>query len=175
MSTSNALSVNKSKGFTLVELLVSITILAILAAIGLITYSMALRQGRDSKRQSDLKAIQSALEQYNSDQFFYPTSDLNNFLDDSPPPSLTNCKGSPSPCTVSKTYLNSLPQDPTDPTGSKRYRYDALPAACDNSTTATRCTGYCLYAVLENLASPAPLPSGCVYPAGGYNFAVGLP
>lgn len=168
----------RKNGFTLIELLVTITIIAILAAIGLVTYSMALKQGRDSKRQSDLRAIQSALEQYNSDQLFYPANpSMNNLL--STGGLFTSSIGNPVPPSPVKTYLNSVPQDPTSPTGLTRYRYSAIPAApaaCDNSTT-NRCTSYCLYAKLENLASPVPLPFSCgaTYPAGGYNFVVTLP
>lgn len=62
------------KGFTLVELLVVISIIGILSAIGLVLYSSVLKQGRDSKRQSDLKSIQLALEQYNNDQSHYPAN-----------------------------------------------------------------------------------------------------
>lgn len=167
---------SKSRGFTLVELLVTITIIAVLAAIGLVAYSMALKQGRDSKRQTDLRAIQSALEQYNSDQLFYPYTGTANGLDTllaaSPPPTFTSSIGQPSPFpSPVKTYMNSLPQDPT---GTARYKYVAKPdtPACDNSTATTKCTSYCLYANLENLSSPDL--NGC--PASGsYNFAVTLP
>ena len=53
----------KTRGFTLIELLVTVTIIAVLSAIGLVIYHVVLEQGRDSKRQSDLRTIQSALEQ----------------------------------------------------------------------------------------------------------------
>jgi len=51
-------------GFTLLELLVVVTIIAILAGIGLSNYTRSLSRGRDAKRRADLKSIQSALEQY---------------------------------------------------------------------------------------------------------------
>ncbi|NOY14771.1 MAG: type II secretion system protein [bacterium] len=51
-------------GFTLLELLVVITIIAILAAIGLGNYTRTLSRGRDARRRADLKAVQNALEQY---------------------------------------------------------------------------------------------------------------
>ncbi|MCL5073272.1 MAG: prepilin-type N-terminal cleavage/methylation domain-containing protein [Actinobacteria bacterium] len=66
----------KNKGFTLIELLITLTIIAVLSAIGLVAFSYVLKQGRDSKRQSDLRAIQSALEQYYSDQGSYPTASI---------------------------------------------------------------------------------------------------
>ncbi len=51
-------------GFTLVELMVVISIIAILATIGLTVYTQAQKSARDAKRQQDLQEIQKALEQY---------------------------------------------------------------------------------------------------------------
>lgn len=65
---------SKHSGFTLVELLIVITIIAILSVIGLVVYGNFLKNSRDSKRQSDLKFIQSALENYHADQLYYPAS-----------------------------------------------------------------------------------------------------
>ena len=62
------------KGFTLVELLIAMTIVVILSAMGLSIYSSIQKGGRDAKRKSDLAVIQSALEQYHADQFYYPAS-----------------------------------------------------------------------------------------------------
>lgn len=55
-----------SKGFTLLEMLVVIGIIAILVGIGSVSYSTAQRKSRDAKRKSDLQAIQNAMEQYYS-------------------------------------------------------------------------------------------------------------
>lgn len=60
------------QGFTLIELLVVISIIAILSTIGLTIYSSAQKQARMSKRISDLKAIQSALQVYYSANKTYP-------------------------------------------------------------------------------------------------------
>jgi len=54
----------KKSGFTLLELLVVISIIGILVAMGAAAYSTAQKSGRDARRQSDLKAYQSAQEQY---------------------------------------------------------------------------------------------------------------
>ena len=51
-------------GFTLLELLVTITIIGILASIGLGNYMRSIRRGKDSRRMADLKQLQNALEQY---------------------------------------------------------------------------------------------------------------
>ena len=153
----------KSKGFTLIELLITISIIGILSAIGLVAYSTVMKQGRDSKRQSDLRSIQSALEQYYADQFFYPSAIT--FGSD-----LTSSTGNPNSVASPKTYFKTIPNDLnlTYP-----YVYVARNAGCNNLSTSTnKCSNYCLYAKLENSPSPVPtLPAGCTYPAG-YNFAV---
>src|ERR1035437_10377472 len=51
-------------GFTLVELMVVISIIAILSMIGLTIYTSAQKSARDGKRRADLLTIQTALEQY---------------------------------------------------------------------------------------------------------------
>ncbi len=51
--------------------MVVIAIIAILVAVGLVTYSTAQRKGRDARRRSDIKAMQNGFEQYyaNNDQY----------------------------------------------------------------------------------------------------------
>ena len=113
------------KGFALVELLVVISIIAILTTMAMVVYRGLQPQSRDAKRQSDLKTIQSALEQYRADQGSYPSG--------------ITFGGS---LTVgSKTYLKTIPQDPT---GSPDYSYTVL---------GTPGTDYCLYAHVENSAN----------------------
>lgn len=53
-------------GFTLLELLVVISIIGILMAMGAVAFSVAQKKGRDARRVSDMKAIQNAFEQYNA-------------------------------------------------------------------------------------------------------------
>lgn len=161
----------KNRGFTLIELLVTVSIIAVLSAIGLVIYHVVLEQGRDSKRQSDLRTIQSALEQYYADQFFYPTGNgLDTALKAETPPAFTSSTGNPSPPSSVKTYINSLPKDPLN-SDTWKYYYWASPEGCDNSTAPTaKCTGYCIYTNLEN---STPGTGNCT--ATGYNFAVTPP
>lgn len=64
---------NGKKGYTLLELLVVIGIIAVLIGFGTVSYSTAQKKARDAKRRADLKAIQNAFEQaYSLNSYAYP-------------------------------------------------------------------------------------------------------
>ena len=54
----------QKNGFTLFELLVSISIIGILTALGVVAFSSAQSKARDSRRVQDMDALQKAAEQY---------------------------------------------------------------------------------------------------------------
>lgn len=63
-----------TKGFTLVEILVAVTILSILTAVGITTYGSMQERARDAKRKLDIEAISQAFEvNYNSKTGIYVT------------------------------------------------------------------------------------------------------
>lgn len=62
-----------SSGFTLVELLIVIVVIAILAAISVVAYRGVQNRAHDSRRLSDLTAITKALELYKSEIGNYPS------------------------------------------------------------------------------------------------------
>ena len=65
----------KKKGFTLLEMLVVIGIIMILVGMVSSSYATAQKKARDSRRKTDLSAIQNAMEQYYSIcGYVYPTS-----------------------------------------------------------------------------------------------------
>lgn len=69
------LNQKKTRGFTLVELLVVISIIAILSITGLTLFSGVQKNARDAKRRGDGNAIAKALEAYYlANNFNYPTS-----------------------------------------------------------------------------------------------------
>ena len=55
---------SKSRGFTLIELMVVCAIIGILSAMVIVSLASAKAKARDGKRVSDLAQIQGALEQY---------------------------------------------------------------------------------------------------------------
>ena len=61
MSTNNKLSNKSPRAFTLIELIVVVTILAILGSIGFITMTGYLAGARDSARLSDMNNIYTQL------------------------------------------------------------------------------------------------------------------
>jgi len=67
---------HKKQAFTLVELIVVITILAILWTIAFLSLQWYWKDSRNSVRFNDLKLIESALELYSQKTWFYPESTL---------------------------------------------------------------------------------------------------
>lgn len=77
MPQSNKLKANSSQltakpAFTLIELLIVVTIISILAVIGLANYRSVSRKARDDARRADIAAIQQALEQIYAEEGTYP-------------------------------------------------------------------------------------------------------
>lgn len=114
------------QGFTLLELLVTISIIGILIGVGSVSFSTAQKKGRDSRRQADMKAIQTSLEQCYALDTRYPAS---------------ADEGSSLTCFGTAVTMNSVPYDPKN-TGSYNYTYNVNAAAIK--------TSYCLCAKLEN-------------------------
>lgn len=134
------------KGFTLIELLVVITIIAFLSTIGFVMYSQFSRNARDARRQSDLKFIQSALEDFHADQLYYPqTITFGSKLE-----------------LGTRTYMTEVPKDPL---ASQSYSY--VSSGC----TFSKCTGYCLFA---NMEGTPPNNSTCT-PTDPFDYGVTRP
>lgn len=117
-----------TKGFTLVELLVAISIVAILSVIGLTAYNSVQARARDAKRLDDAKKIVTMIEKYYSEQQNYPDTDG----DECPNPVSANewCISSPTntaanpwiPLLDVSGFPKGLPVDPINSgTGSERF------------------------------------------------------
>lgn len=67
--------IKNSSGYTLFELLVSISIIAVLVAVATASYSGAQKKARDARRIEDLNSIQKAAEMYYSQNgYVYPAN-----------------------------------------------------------------------------------------------------
>ena len=127
-------------GFTLIELIVVVSIIATLSSVAILVFGNTLKNNRDQQRIRDLTAVKQALELYRNRMHYYPTS-WNSLV---------------------PTFLGNLP---TDPLNGRKYAYQVLPNTpypCDNGATipAVYCTGFLLCAASEGNPSTYTL-SGC--------------
>ena len=67
----------KKRGFTLIELVVVISILAILSGVLVPRVKNHMRAAKDANRLSDIKTIRNAVEQYYMDKGEYPAANTN--------------------------------------------------------------------------------------------------
>jgi type II secretion system protein G len=115
---------HQKRGFTLLEMLIIITIIGVLVAIGLTNYTDVQVRARDTKRKNDLASLQEAVELYHLDYDTYPASALiawgGSFTDDN-----------------GTVYMAEVPQDPS----GNSYVYEYLSDG----------DGYRLYTTLENV------------------------
>lgn len=84
-------SKRSQRGFTLVELLIVLSLISILAAMGVVQYRNSVQLGREAVLKRDLFAMRDAIDQYYADKGKYPAS-----LD----------------ALVSEQYLRRIPEDP---------------------------------------------------------------
>lgn len=115
------------KGFTLIELMIAISIIAIISSIGLISYSQAQALGRDAKRKQDLRSVAVALELYYQKNKQYPASPNNQWYSKLGPDWIPG---------MVPLYIDSLPKDPLkdqeDPWREGYYGYSFFSAQCGN-------------------------------------------
>jgi|SRR3989344_2452030 len=146
---------NRNKGFTLIELLVVIAIIGILSSVVLASLNTARTKARDSRRISDIKSLQLALELYADDN----SGDYPDALSD----------------LTTNGYISKIPTDPGSlaQSGSNAYWYAVLDAeyhiAADlesdtsapsndadcNSAITTSCFPVALTGGFDGAAAPA--------------------
>lgn len=124
--------------FTLIEILVTISIIAILAAGAAISYSSLTKGSRDARRKSDLENIRAAFEMYRSANNNYP----NNVG--------TYINGNCSTLSTVPTFTSYMPIIPTDPktgyiyyctTSASDYTVEAFLESGSICTGSHSCTG----------------------------------
>jgi|SRR5688572_26853237 len=123
----------KSKGLTLVELIIVVGILIILIILALAFFRGQLFKGKDARRKADVDRIKIAVEEYEKDHDCYP------------PPQIVVCD----PGTGLDPYLDKIPCDPGT---NASYYYDYENTVCPS--------WYRIYAKLDNEQDPAAL-SAC--------------
>ena len=85
------IKMRSQRGFTLVELLIVLSLISILAAMGVVQYRNSVQLGREAVLRRNLFAMRDAIDQYYADKNKYPAS-----LDQ----------------LVSDGYLRKIPDDP---------------------------------------------------------------
>lgn len=164
---------NNKKGFTLIEVIVVILLLAVLSTLITFAYLMSVKRGRDNKRKSDLKNISTALELYNGDMNHYPITSGFSLGD-----IICNEDGG---CT--QVYMQQVPKDPlskkpyyyeTDENGSYYVLYSGLEVLGDSGDRVDQ-SGYsgdcnpspCKYGIAStnaDLVTIAEASSGLIPP-----------
>jgi general secretion pathway protein G len=85
------LRLRRQNGFTLIELLIVISLITILATMGLVQYQNSIKSTREAVLSTDLFRMRDAIDQYYADKNKYPAS-----LD----------------VLVSDGYMRKIPEDP---------------------------------------------------------------
>jgi general secretion pathway protein G len=116
----------RQSGFTLIEIMVVVVILAVLGALVVPKILENVDKARVTRAQSDIRAIETALDLYRLDNFKYPTTEqgLQALVKQPSDPTITNYR--------SGGYLPSLPKDPWNNTyiyvspGADGHDYDII-------------------------------------------------
>lgn len=145
------ISLKKQKGFTLVELLIVIIIIGILATLVIVTFQGVQAKARDSKRQTDINALNSQIQAYYAEHGWYPT--LAQLVSSSW--RSTNMKGLDPAALTAPGNGSSI----IDSNAATKTKYSYIPtesnnsgAACtsaDVNTNDTNCDTFQLHAILE--------------------------
>jgi type II secretory pathway pseudopilin PulG len=120
----------KPNAFTMIELLVSATVIILLTAIALVSFSQSMISSRNAKRKADLETIRQALTLYKQDKGYYAASTSVDFS-----------------ALVISLYADEYLSEPSllDPKNATPYVYQATCTA----TSGSNCTKVTLRANLE--------------------------
>jgi prepilin-type N-terminal cleavage/methylation domain-containing protein len=137
------------RGFTLIEMLTVLAIIGLLSSVGYISYESVQLSARDTKRVSDIKQLQTALELYFETHSSYPS--------DGTPGDDGQLIGFPETRVLSDVgfsaeqhgtvYMLTVPKNPQP--GGTEYVYRSLSAKGANCHSARTCETYALLFTLE--------------------------
>lgn len=130
-----------NKAFTLIEMLVVISIIGILAALAIFGMQNAFKNSRNTQRRSDLKQYQTALENYaNANNSFYPSRTTTAAC------SATSGQATYLCMATGGLNITNCPEDPTFTTGGTNYYKYQSDGSGSGNPTATK---YILWAEME--------------------------
>jgi general secretion pathway protein G len=103
---------SSDRGFTLIEILIVITLIVVLASMGMASYTNSVRRAREAVLREDLFRIRDAIDQFYADKNKYPQTlaDL-----------------------VSEKYLREIPKDPMT---NSADTWTVVPAEADPANPA---------------------------------------
>lgn len=113
MAVSLATRIRNTRGFTLIELVVVMSLIVLLTTIGLTAYTSSVKRGREAVLHEDLFRMRDAINQYYADKSKYP-ADLNEL--------------------VSAAYIRRVPQDPIT---QSTETWQVVPAEPDPNNPST--------------------------------------
>jgi prepilin-type N-terminal cleavage/methylation domain-containing protein len=153
------------RGFTIIELLIVIAIIAILAGLVLNNFQGAQAKARDTQRLTRINAIHSKLEEFYNEANGYPSSASNtanfpgidaNAVKDPRGGTLTNT------IVADKAALDGTLTNPATGSGNE-FKYYTYPTGCSlalssGTYSGTACTGYRLRSYIERASTTTPNP-----------------
>ncbi len=114
---------NLRKGFTLIEILIVVAIIAILATVVLVGLGPTQQAGRDARRLSDLREVQQGLQLYFSKCGFYPGVPVAGNCDNTANVPKTKWSDMTVALTSSTIGVNAVPNDPLNITADTAPTY----------------------------------------------------
>lgn len=158
----------KQKGFTLVELLITVVILVILASVTVFYYGGITSKARDARRVEDLDYLRKVLSVYYIDHGFFPTFKTVGIAPLSCEVTLYPDEGCSDLLTELRTYSAKIPFDPSD-------TYKQGPNQCDGGECYQYITpdpAHSVSCVCANLENPDNLGTSTACQSADHNFCL---